>query len=129
MDFTNLDLARSKDGYPLLKNHSLIESVVGYSIMSFMDTFLSYHQIRIILDNSTITSLISLKGLHYYKVMHYRLMNLWVSYQRKMDRVFKDRKGRKLVVFLDDLFMMNKFPNQHEEDLKELFFTLKMYNI
>ena len=45
MNFTDLNKACPKDGFPLPKIDQLVDSTAGHSLLSFMDTFFGYNQI------------------------------------------------------------------------------------
>ena len=46
VDFTNLNKACPKDSYPLPRIDQLMDSMAGHQLLSFMDAFLGYNQIR-----------------------------------------------------------------------------------
>ena len=46
VDFTDLNKACPKDSYPLLRIDQLVDSTVGRKLLSFMDAFSGYNQIR-----------------------------------------------------------------------------------
>ena len=46
MDFTDLNKACPKDSYPLPRIDQLVDSTVGHRLLSFMDAFFGYNQIR-----------------------------------------------------------------------------------
>ena len=46
VDFTNLNKACPKDSYPLLRINQLVDSTVGHKLLSFMNAFSEYNQIR-----------------------------------------------------------------------------------
>ena len=46
MDFTNLNKTFPKDNYPLPRIDQLVDSTAGHKLLSFMDAFSSYNQIR-----------------------------------------------------------------------------------
>jgi len=45
VDFTNLNKACLKDSYLLPKIGKLVETTTWHAVLSFIDTFLGYHQI------------------------------------------------------------------------------------
>ena len=47
MDFTNLKKACLKDSYPLLQIDILVDSTARHQLLSFMDAFSSYNQIKL----------------------------------------------------------------------------------
>ena len=46
MDFTNLNKACLKESFPLSRIDQLVDSTVGYKLLTFMDAFLGYNQIK-----------------------------------------------------------------------------------
>ena len=46
MNFTVLNKACPKDSYPLPCIDQLVDSIVGHQLLSFMDAFLRYNQIK-----------------------------------------------------------------------------------
>ena len=46
VDFTNLNKAYPKDSYPLPRIDQLVDLTAGHRLLSFMDTFSGYNQIR-----------------------------------------------------------------------------------
>ncbi|KAK8940807.1 hypothetical protein KSP39_PZI010809 [Platanthera zijinensis] len=98
VDFTRLNKACPKDFYPLPRIDLLVDSVVGYPFMSFLDAFSGYHQIRMHKPDIPCTSFITNNGCYCYLVMPFGLKNAGATYQRMMDQVFKEQKSRNLEV-------------------------------
>ena len=46
VDFTDLNKACLKDSYPLPHNDQLVDSTAGHQLLSFMDAFSRYNQIK-----------------------------------------------------------------------------------
>ena len=46
MDFTDLNKACPKDNYPLPRIDQLVDSTASHRLLSFMDAFSGYNQIR-----------------------------------------------------------------------------------
>ena len=46
MDFTDLIKACPKDSYALPRIDQLVDSIAGHKLLSFMDAFSGYNQIR-----------------------------------------------------------------------------------
>ena len=47
VDFMYLNKACPKDRYPLLRVDILVDSTTGYQLLSFMDAFIGYNQIKL----------------------------------------------------------------------------------
>ena len=88
VDFTDLNKACPKDSYPLPRVDVLVESMARHQLLSFMDTFLGYNQIRMHEADQEKTSFVTSQGLFYYKVMPFGLKNVGATYQRLMKKMF-----------------------------------------
>ena len=94
-----------------------------------MDAFLGYNQIRMDDAGQEKTSFITSQGLFYYKVMPFGLKNAGTSYQRLMNKLFANQIGRNVEVYIDDMLIKSQREDDHLEDLKETFNTLRFYNM
>ena len=88
VDFTNLNRACPKDSYPLLQIDTLVDLTERHQLLSFMDAFSSYNQIKMEEANQEKTSFVTNQGLFCYKVMPFRLKNTGATYQRLMKKMF-----------------------------------------
>ena len=88
VDFMDLNKACPKDSYPLLQIDALVDLTVGHELLSFMDAFSGYNQIRMEETNEEKTSFVMSQGLFCYKVMPFGLKNVGATYQRLMDKMF-----------------------------------------
>ncbi|KAK8918456.1 hypothetical protein KSP39_PZI021234 [Platanthera zijinensis] len=90
IDFSMLNKACPKDCYPLPQIDALVDSAVGFPVMSFLDAFSGYHQIRMHPPDCRDVSFITSDGCYSYKMMPFGLKNAGATYQRMMDQVFKE---------------------------------------
>ena len=88
VDFTDLNKACPKDSYPLPHINQLVDSTAGHKLLSFMDAFLRYNQIRMDEANQEKTSFVTSQGLFYYEVMPFGLKNAEATYQRLVNHMF-----------------------------------------
>lgn len=61
--------------------------------------------------------------------MNFSLNNEWATYQRLVNKIFKDQIDRNIEVYVDDLLVKTKAPTQHTEDLSESFSILRQYKM
>ena len=80
VDFTDLNKACPKDSYPLPCIYQLVDSTAGHKLLSFMDAFSGYNQIKMNKADQEKTSFITSQGLFCYKVMPFNLKNAAVTY-------------------------------------------------
>ena len=80
VDFIDLNKAYPKDGYPLPCIDQLVDLTAGHRLLSFMDAFFGYNQIRMDEANQEKTYFITSQGLFCYKVMPFGLKNAGATY-------------------------------------------------
>ena len=80
VDFTDINKACPKDSYPLPRVDVLVDSTARHQLLSFIDAFSSYNQIRMHEDNQEKTSFVTSQGLFCYKVMPFDLKNAGTTY-------------------------------------------------
>ena len=80
VDFTDLNKAYPKDSYPLPHIDQLVDSTAGHKLLSFMDAFSGYNQIRMDEAGQEKTSFVTSQDLFYYEVMPFGLKNAGATY-------------------------------------------------
>ena len=96
VDFTDLNKACPKDSHPLPQIDVLVDSIARNQLLSFMDAFSSYNQIKMKEADQKKTSFVTSQGLFCYKVMLFRLKNAGATYQRSMNKMFAHQIGRNI---------------------------------
>ena len=129
VDFTDLNKVCPKDSFPLPRIDQLVDSIVGYKLLTFMDAFSGYNQIKMDDNDHENTSFITSRGLFCYKVMSFGLKNAGATYQRLMNRMFHDQIGRNVEVYVDDMLVKSKEEDNHMDDLGETFKMLCKYQM
>ena len=129
VDFTDLNKACPKDSYPLPHIDQLVDSTAGHKLLSFMDAFSGYNQIRMDETDQEKTSFVISQGLFCYKVMPFGLKNVGATYQRLVNHMFRPQIGRNVEVYVDDMLVKSQNEEIHLDDLQETFDTLRQYNM
>ena len=68
---------------------------------------------------------ISLDANYHYTIMPFRLKNAGATYQRMMMRMFQDKIGRMVEVYIDDMVVKIKQEVWHIKDLQRVFKVLR----
>ena len=124
VDFTDLNKACPKDSYPLPRIDTLVDSTARHQLLSFMDAFSGYTEIKMEESDQEKTSFITSQRLFYYKVMPFRLKNAGATYQRLMNKMFAHQIGRNVQVYVDDMLVKSLREDDHLGNLQETFDTL-----
>ena len=94
-------------------------------MMSFLDAFQGYHQISLAVEDQEKTTFISSDANYHYTVMPFGLKNVGATYQRMIMRMFRDKIGRIVEVYIDDIMVKSKKEQGHIDDLREIFEVLQ----
>ena len=62
VDFTNLNKACPKDSFLLPRIDQLVDSTAGHKLLTFMDAFLGYNQIKMAEEDQEKTAFITSQG-------------------------------------------------------------------
>jgi len=73
------------------------------------------------------TAFITSQRLYCYRVMPFGLKNAGATYQRLVNQMLKKQIGRNVEVYVDDMLIRSKEEEDHLDNLKETFNTLKQY--
>nr|POF24391.1 retrovirus-related pol polyprotein from transposon opus [Quercus suber] len=129
VDFTDLNTVCPKDSYPLPRIDTLVDSTARHWLLSFMDAFSGYNQIKMEEDDQEKTSFVTSQGLFCYKVMPFGLKNARAAYQRLMNKMFTHQIGRNIQVYVDDMLVKSLREDDHLDDLRMTFNTFQSYNM
>ena len=86
VDFTDLNKSCLKDSYPIPSIDALVDSASGCKMLSFLDAFSGYNQIKMHPRDECKMVFMTEKSCYCYTVMPFRLKNAGPTYQRLMDR-------------------------------------------
>ena len=97
--------------------------------MSFLDAFQGYHQIALATEDQENTTFISPDANYHYTMMPFGLKNAGATYQRMMTRMFRDKIGWTVEVYIDDMVVKRKREPQHINDIKRVFEVLRQHKL
>ena len=129
VDFIDLNKACPKDSYPLPHIDQLVDSTAGHKLLSFVDAFYGYNQIRMDGADQEKTSFVTSQGLFCYEVMPFGLKNAGATYQRLVNNMFRPQIGWNVEVYVDDMLVKSLDEEEHLDDLQETFDTLRRFSM
>ena len=92
--------------YPLPRIEALLDKVKGAKVFSSLDLTSGYHQLGIEPEDIQKTAF-TVPGGHYkFRVLPFGLTNAPATFQRVMNRIFKDHEAY-VVVYLDDILVFS----------------------
>jgi len=84
----------TKDSYPLPSIDALVDSASSCKMLSLLDAFSGYNQIKMHPRDECKTTFMTELSFYCYTVMPFGLKNTGATYQRLMDRVLTPMIGR-----------------------------------
>ncbi|KAI5155156.1 hypothetical protein ENBRE01_3496, partial [Enteropsectra breve] len=125
IDYRPLNEITVKDAYPLPRIDDILDSLIGARIFSTLDATSGYHQIAINPEDIPKTAFQTSTGLYEYVRMPFGLANAPAMFQRTMDYIFKEEKGKFVHIYLDDIIVFSSTKEEHEAHLKVVLKRLK----
>ena len=120
IDFCDLNRACPKDDFSLPHIDLLIDNTTGYEMLSFMDKFLEYNQIRLAEEDQDKTSFTTLWGTYCYVVMPFGLKNAGATYQRVMMVIFHDMIHIDMKIYVDGILVKSRTRTEHPQALARI---------
>ncbi len=108
VDYADLNRACSKDHYSLSSINQLVDLIARHTVVFLVDAISRYHQIRMDPENEEKTAFLTYSRVFYYRAMPFGLKNARTTYQRLVDQMFKEQKGRTVEVYIDDMIIKSK---------------------
>nr|AAT81681.1 putative retrotransposon protein [Oryza sativa Japonica Group] len=124
VDFTDLNKACPKDDFPLPRIDRLVDSTAGCELMSFLDAYSGYHQIRMNPADIPKTAFITPFGTFCHLRMPFGLRNAGATFARLVYKVLYKQLGQNVEAYVDDIVVKSRKAFDHASDLQETFDNL-----
>ncbi|RDX64247.1 hypothetical protein CR513_57218, partial [Mucuna pruriens] len=128
-NYTDLNKACPKNPYPLPSIDRLVDGASGSALLSFMDAYSGYNQIKMHPQDEAKTIFITDARAYYYKVMPFELKNARATYQHLMDQIFKGLIGGDVEVYVDDMVVKSTTAAYHYRALRKVFQVLRKHQL
>jgi hypothetical protein len=115
--------------FPLPWIDLLVDSTSEHELLSFMDTFWGYNQIRMHEMDQEKTTFIADWGLYCYRVMPFRLKNAGATYQHLVNRMFREHSGINIKEYVDGMLVRSIQAVGPILYLTEMFRMLRRYSV
>jgi hypothetical protein len=125
IDYTNLNKACPKDPYPLPRIDKIVDSTSGCDLLSFIDAYSGFHQIKMAKADREHTSFITVDGIYCYVVMPYVLLNALPTFACAMNITLGGFIREILEVYVDDIVVKTREANSLLENLAQVFDKLR----
>ncbi|XP_077221934.1 uncharacterized protein LOC143855746 [Tasmannia lanceolata] len=129
VDFRDLNKASPKDDFPLPNIDLLVDNTAGHALLSFMDGFSGYNQIKMAPEDMIKTAFTTQWGTYCYRVMPFGLKNAGATYQRAATTLLHDMIHKEVEVYVDDMIVKGKTRPEHTVALRKFFERIRKYQL
>ena len=110
-----------KDNYPLPKMDHILQKVVGAEIISMIDGFSGYNQIKVLPKDQEKTDFTTPWSTFMYAKMLLGLMNAGATFQCAMVIDFVEENEKVMVVYMDDITIYSRSSREHIKHWRNFF--------
>ena len=111
--------------FPLPHIDQIVDSTAGCELLSFLDAYSGYHQIKMKESDQLAASFITPFGMYCYVTMPFGLRNAGATYQWCMLHVFGDHIGRNVEAYVNDIIVKSRKADDLVADLRIAFDCLR----
>nr|ABA98419.2 retrotransposon protein, putative, Ty3-gypsy subclass [Oryza sativa Japonica Group] len=129
VDYTDLNKSCPKDPFGLPRIDQVVDSTASCELLSFLDCYSGYHQIRLKESDCLKTSFITPFRAYCYITMPFGLKNAGATYQRMIQRCFSTQIGRNVEAYVDDVVVKTKQKDDLITDLEETFASIRTFRM
>ena len=129
VDFTDLNKACPKDQFPTPRIDQIIDFTAGCDLLSFLDAFSVYHQIKMAKKDEEKTAFLTPGGVYCYTCMPFGLKNAGATFQWLMNKALGEQMGRNVEANVDDIVVKSREGKTLVSDLEETFINLRKFGI
>jgi hypothetical protein len=129
VDYRMLNKITIKNRYPLPRIDELLDRLHGAKHFTKLDLQSGYHQVLVKEEDVHKTAFSTRYGHYEYTVMPFGLCNAPSTFQRLMHDIFRPLLDDCVVVYLDDILVYSKTPEDHVEHVRRVLQLLRDHRL
>ena len=129
VDYRRLNAITTKDIYPLPRIESTLARLHGADLFTIMDLERGYWQIPLKESDREKTAFTTADGLYQFLVMPFGVCSKPGTFQRMMDLILTGLRWSECLVYLDDINIYARDPEEHLSRLRKVLMALRRANL
>uniref|UniRef100_A0A0G4GL95 Reverse transcriptase domain-containing protein n=1 Tax=Chromera velia CCMP2878 TaxID=1169474 RepID=A0A0G4GL95_9ALVE len=129
IDFTGLNKITVRDKFPIPHPEELLSHLHSAKFFSSLDLRQYFHQTRIREGDEEKTAFVTRYGSFEWLVMPFALCNAPSISMRLIMDVLRPLLDKCVVVFIDDVFVFSRTPEEHIEHINQVFSLLREHQL
>jgi hypothetical protein len=125
VDYRALNQITVKNGHALPRIDDLLDKIQGAQYFSTMDLLQGFYQLPLRESDRPKTAFKTTFGHYQFRVVSMGLSNSPSVFQRVMNQIFKKQLNKSVLIYLDDILVFSKTPEEHLQHIKEVLETVK----
>jgi hypothetical protein len=120
VDYQKLNACTKKNVYPLPRPDDLMSKLCGAKLFTTLDLRWGYNNVRVKEGDEWKTAFRTKYGLFETLVMPFGLSGAPRAFQAMMNEVFQDLLDVSVIIYLDNILIFSRNPEEHESHVKEV---------
>ena len=129
IDYRLINAITVKNSYALPRIDDIFDQLHGAKVFTKVDLASGYHQIRVAAHDCYKTAFKTRWGLFEWLVLPMGLTSAPATFQRLMNDIFMPYLDKFVVIFLDDLCIYSKTPEEHLEHVETVLKLLRKHKL
>ena len=128
-DFRQLNQKTIPDKHPLPRVQESLDSLSGSAWFSVVDLTRAYYQGFISPESRHKTAFVTPWGFYQWERIPFGLMNAPANFQRYMENVISDLRGKCALPYLDDVIIHSTSFNDHVDHIRQVLQRIKKHGL
>ena len=117
VDYRQLNAITKKDAYPIPRIDETLDLLQGKKLFSTLDLACGYWQIELDYSSNEKTAFVAGNQLFEFKRMPFGLCNGPSTFQRLMNKIFRNLIGKFVLVYFNDIIIYSSSLEEHIQHL------------
>ena len=127
LDYRALNKICIKSRSPLNNIQELLDSLHGVTVTSLIDLSGGYHQLGLSHSSDKEKTAFTVPGIGHFQwtVLPQGISNAPGAFQSTMNKLFRNMIGKSVFIYLDDILVASRSPEEHKQHLRQVLQILK----